>query len=243
VPSHIRVVEAPDTLIEIHPEWRGHRYFVVRDEIVIVDSGHRIVATLPVGETASDAQLNGNRGARLSNDRDEINLSSDEIRELQITLREKGFYDGEPDGNFGPQTRQALMTFQQRQGLQASGRLDAQTTAALGISTKNGERGNGGQPSTTGQGNGPRQPSANDGRPAGNQGMSSGPNNRDGNQPSTTGQGGEKMKQQPPANQDVGNAQPGDQGRSSTTGEGNATPSPNMNQNSGAAQRSGGQAK
>jgi len=195
VPSHIRVVEAPDTLIEIHPEWRGHRYFVVRDEIVIVDSGHRIVATLPVGESTSDAQLNGNRGARLSNDSDEISLSSDEIRQIQITLREKGFYDGEPDGKFGPRTRRALMTFQQRQGLQASGRPDTQTTAALGISTKNGEQDNGGRPSTTGQGNGSQQPSANDGRPSGNQGMSSGPNNRDGNQPSTTGQGSDKMKQ------------------------------------------------
>jgi len=170
---------------------------------------------------------------------------SDEIRQIQITLREKGFYDGEPDGKFGPRTRRALMTFQQRQGLQASGRLDTQTTAALGISTKNGEQDNGGRPSTTGQGNGSQQPSANDGRPSGNQGMSSGPNNRDGNQPSTTGQGSDKMKQQPPANQDVGNAQPGDQGRSSASGQGNATqsPSPNMNQNSGAAQRPGGQAK
>ena len=48
VPSHVRVVAVPPTLIEINPAWRDHEYFVVRDEIIIVDNSHRIVATLPV---------------------------------------------------------------------------------------------------------------------------------------------------------------------------------------------------
>jgi DNA mismatch repair ATPase MutL len=37
VPRTVRVVEVPPTLVEIHPEWRGYRYFVYEDEIVIVD--------------------------------------------------------------------------------------------------------------------------------------------------------------------------------------------------------------
>jgi hypothetical protein len=48
VPTSVRVVAVPSTLIEIYPEWRGHMYFVVNDEIIIVDSSHRIIAVLPV---------------------------------------------------------------------------------------------------------------------------------------------------------------------------------------------------
>ena len=48
VPTSVRVVAVPSTLIEIYPEWRGHMYFIVNDEIIIVDSRHRIIAVLPV---------------------------------------------------------------------------------------------------------------------------------------------------------------------------------------------------
>jgi hypothetical protein len=48
VPTSVRVVAVPSTLIEIYPEWRGHMYFVVNDEIIIVDSNHRIVAVIAV---------------------------------------------------------------------------------------------------------------------------------------------------------------------------------------------------
>ena len=34
VPTSVRVVAVPSTLIKIYPEWRGHMYFVVNDEMV-----------------------------------------------------------------------------------------------------------------------------------------------------------------------------------------------------------------
>jgi hypothetical protein len=48
VPTSVRVVEVPPTLIEIHPDWRGHMYFVVGDEIIIVDRNHHIIAVIAV---------------------------------------------------------------------------------------------------------------------------------------------------------------------------------------------------
>ena len=48
VPRTVHVAEVPETLIRIHPEWRGHRFFVVHDEIIIVDNDFRIIAVLPV---------------------------------------------------------------------------------------------------------------------------------------------------------------------------------------------------
>jgi Protein of unknown function (DUF1236) len=48
VPTSVRVVAVPPTLIEIYPEWRGHMYFVVGDQIIIVDRSHRIIAIIDV---------------------------------------------------------------------------------------------------------------------------------------------------------------------------------------------------
>jgi len=38
VPRSVHFVTVPQTLVEIHPAWRGYSYFVVDDEIIIVDS-------------------------------------------------------------------------------------------------------------------------------------------------------------------------------------------------------------
>ncbi len=49
VPSTVHVVEVPTTIVKIHPQWRGFRYFVVNDEIVIVEPRTlKIVAVLNV---------------------------------------------------------------------------------------------------------------------------------------------------------------------------------------------------
>ena len=45
----VRIVEVPDTIVRIHPQWRGYRYFVVDEEIIIVEpSSYKIVAVLNV---------------------------------------------------------------------------------------------------------------------------------------------------------------------------------------------------
>jgi hypothetical protein len=48
VPTSVRVVAVPEVLVEIHPEWRGFLYFIVGDQIIIVDRNHRIVAVIEV---------------------------------------------------------------------------------------------------------------------------------------------------------------------------------------------------
>jgi hypothetical protein len=46
VPRTVRVVAVPSTLVEFHPQWRGYRYFVVGDDMIIVDRNNRIVAVI-----------------------------------------------------------------------------------------------------------------------------------------------------------------------------------------------------
>src|SRR5262249_10144049 len=213
VPARVRLVAVVPALIEIRPEFRDHEFFVVNDEIVVVDHSRRIVAVVDTGGS-SGADLRRSRSGRgqvASFD----NLSVEEIREVQLVLIQQGFDIGVADGRLGAKTREALISFQRRNGLQASGRIDSQTVARLGVNI----RGQGGQ-STTGQGQeGPanQQPPANQnmgregnqnmgregnqnmGREGnqnmgreGNQNMGRDGNQnmgREGNQPSTTGQG------------------------------------------------------
>ena len=42
VPRTVRVIAVPPTLVQ----WRGYRYFVVGDEMIIVDRNNRIVAVI-----------------------------------------------------------------------------------------------------------------------------------------------------------------------------------------------------
>lgn len=49
VPRTIRFVTVPETIVRIQPAWRGYLYFVVDDEIIIVEPRtHKIVAVLTV---------------------------------------------------------------------------------------------------------------------------------------------------------------------------------------------------
>ena len=49
VPSSVRLVAVPEPLFRIHPAWRGALYFVVGDEIIIVDARtHAIIAVVEV---------------------------------------------------------------------------------------------------------------------------------------------------------------------------------------------------
>jgi hypothetical protein len=149
-------------------------------------------------------------------------------------LNQKGFSVGEPDGRWGPRTTQALIMFQQRQGLQATGRIDSRTVTALGVSVRS-------QGSTTGQGGSTmqQQPPAN--QPSANQPPAANPQQGQGaNPPATTGQGNAQQPSanQPSANQPPANQQQSGQGRNQppTTGQGGAgqnnpgnSGSPNMN--------------
>src|SRR5205085_201505 len=46
VPTRVRFAPVPREIVEIRPEFRGHQYFVVRDEIVIIDNRRHVVAVI-----------------------------------------------------------------------------------------------------------------------------------------------------------------------------------------------------
>jgi hypothetical protein len=220
VPTTVHVVEVPDTLISIHPEWRGDSYFVVRDDIVIVDHGHRIVAVLPVGSSGARAQASGSSSSGMG-----MQFGRDEIRQVQIMLNQKGFNVGEPDGVMGERTKSALIQFQRKQGLQASGQIDQQTMGALGVSQTNGAQQ--GQSSTGQAGGTMNQPNAREGAAGGTL------NNQGAAQPSTAGQAGGR-------NEPATSAAPGSQGSSGTSGRSSTQTPQNMSPNTGSGSTGSG---
>jgi len=56
-----------------------------------------------------------------------------QVRQVQQALKDKGHDPGQIDGIMGPETKEALQSFQQAQGISGSGELDQQTLAALGV--------------------------------------------------------------------------------------------------------------
>ncbi len=147
VPSHVHFVDVPPALIEINPAWRGHKYIVVEEEIIILTPERRIVAVVPVGRGHA-------RGSSTSTT--VVELPPEEIRILQEVLVDRGF-SVEVDGIFGPRTREALISFQRREGLQATGQIDTRTVTALGVQDRVNVSGEA-QQGTTGSGQSSQQP-------------------------------------------------------------------------------------
>src|SRR5207247_898697 len=63
---------------------------------------------------------------------------SERIRQAQQQLKGKGLDVGSVDGVLGPKTEAAVRNFQQQQGIDVTGQLDAPTLAALGLQDASG---------------------------------------------------------------------------------------------------------
>ena len=238
VPREVRIREVPPTLVEIYPEWRGHEYFVVNDEIVIVDRSRRIVSRVPVGASSASVETHRSSGASV-----EVTYSPQEIRRVQEVLIEKGFYKGRPDGVMSAEFKEALISFQRREGIEVTGRIDERTATSLGVSirtegqaggredgNRSGQQGARDNDQNNNQKSGQNSPANND-KPA-TSGQAGNAANSGQNNPSASGQGG-NAKTQGSANepnQKSDNAPAGQNNqRPSTSGQGGTSPSTNQN--------------
>ena len=62
--------------------------------------------------------------------------SPDRYKEIQQALASKGFYQGEPSGEWGPDSVDALKRFQTAQNLTPDGRIGSLSLIALGLGPK-----------------------------------------------------------------------------------------------------------
>lgn len=57
-------------------------------------------------------------------------------REIQQALAERGCFSGSPDGNWGPESVEALKRFQHEQNLTEDGKIGSLSLIALGLGPK-----------------------------------------------------------------------------------------------------------
>jgi len=71
-------------------------------------------------------------GVNLSEEQPAL-MNQDNIRIVQETLRDKGYYSGQVDGILGPQTRAGIRQYQKSENLPVTGHLDGETSGKLGV--------------------------------------------------------------------------------------------------------------
>ena len=84
--------------------------------------------------------------------------SRENVKEVQEALRDKGHNPGAIDGVMGSKTQKALRDFQQANNIKATGTLDAETAAALGVENDQPSAASGGTRSEQGTSAKPKQP-------------------------------------------------------------------------------------
>jgi peptidoglycan hydrolase-like protein with peptidoglycan-binding domain len=67
--------------------------------------------------------------------------TSDRVKEIQAALKREGSYDGEPNGRLDEATVSALKKFQDKNGLSANGKIDAQSLEKLGLGSETAGKG------------------------------------------------------------------------------------------------------
>jgi peptidoglycan hydrolase-like protein with peptidoglycan-binding domain len=100
-----------------------------RDAVIKFQRNYRIAANGIVNRQTWNALLgsspNQARSSRSSS------LSTQQVRELQVRLRQLGYFNTNPTGTIGPITKNAVMKFQQNYRLPADGIADAQVLEAV----------------------------------------------------------------------------------------------------------------
>lgn len=90
------------------------------------------------GQTGEGAAPNTEPGTQTPETPADLDLPADEIQALQTDLQELGFYEGEVDGQLGPQTREAIAAFQEDAGFIATGQPDRFTRQQIEASARAG---------------------------------------------------------------------------------------------------------
>lgn len=61
------------------------------------------------------------------------NISEDNAKKIETALSEKGYFQGEPDGNIDDSTIDSLKKFQESENITAEGDFNQETLEALGV--------------------------------------------------------------------------------------------------------------
>lgn len=82
--------------------------------------------------TNANGATNGNKSTN-ANRSPIFRATTDQIKQAQAILKQRGFYSGEQIGKLDPDTRAGLRKYQQAEGLKVTGTLNKVTLVKMGI--------------------------------------------------------------------------------------------------------------
>ncbi len=91
------------------------------------------ISALMMSSSAMAQQYSGQQqGQQFQNQQDtQVDFSAPDLAQIQMRLAQAGFYQGNIDGVWGENTKQALRQYQQAVGIQPTGDLNLRTLASL----------------------------------------------------------------------------------------------------------------
>jgi peptidoglycan hydrolase-like protein with peptidoglycan-binding domain len=92
--------------------------------------------TAPKSRTASSKTTKGKKTVRKASAPRQLAPTKDRYQQIQQALASKGYYSGEPNGAWGPDSVEALKRFQADQNLTPDGKLGSLSLIALGLGPK-----------------------------------------------------------------------------------------------------------
>jgi len=111
--------------------WRGHDCRFINGSWVIFDFGFYPGSYWYPGDYYASDYYTGSYGYDDSGVYQGEEYTDSTVAVAQERLARQGYYRGEIDGIFGPETRRAIMRYQSDHGLRVTGRPDVETLRAL----------------------------------------------------------------------------------------------------------------
>jgi peptidoglycan hydrolase-like protein with peptidoglycan-binding domain len=102
-------------------------------------SGKTATGRTTTGKTASGKTAKGKavaKTARTTRRSYQQSPTPERYKEIQQALATKGYFQGEPNGEWGPDSQAALKRFQTEQNLTSDGKLSSMSLIALGLGPK-----------------------------------------------------------------------------------------------------------
>jgi peptidoglycan hydrolase-like protein with peptidoglycan-binding domain len=87
----------------------------------------------PVSSSASAKTKGKTRGKVASKPKGQAAPTSDRVKEIQAALQKDGSYDGEPTGKWDAATSDAMKKYQEKNGVNPTGKIDAVSLNKLGL--------------------------------------------------------------------------------------------------------------
>ena len=84
-------------------------------------------------QNTNSSTMNGKASSTNANRKPIFRATSDQIKQVQSILKQRGFYAGESTGKLDPDTRAGLKKYQEAEQLKVSGTLNKVTLEKMGV--------------------------------------------------------------------------------------------------------------